>query len=68
MTQSTPFSDPEIEAFAKRYGLVKLTKNHLARMKELAPIASDLGRDLPRLNRKSDAPAPKFLVVSKAAI
>jgi hypothetical protein len=67
MTQSKPFTDSETEAFAKRYGLVKLTKTHLARMKELAPIASDLGRDLPRLSRKSDAPAPTFLVVSKAA-
>ncbi|MDH3581819.1 MAG: hypothetical protein OEM91_14485 [Hyphomicrobiales bacterium] len=68
MTQSTSFSDAETEAFAKRYGLVKLTKDHLARMKELAPIASDLGRDLPHLNHKSDAPAPTFVVVSKAAI
>lgn len=65
MTQSIPFSDAETEEFAKRYGLTKLTKDHLARMQELAPIASNLGRDLPRLDRKSDAPAPTFVVTPK---
>ena len=66
MTKPAPFPATEIEAFATRYGLTKLTKDHLARMRELAPIASRLGGDLPRPNNKSDAPAPAFIVIPKA--
>ncbi|MFT5510357.1 MAG: hypothetical protein ACI89J_003451 [Hyphomicrobiaceae bacterium] len=63
MTKPQPHSTAEIEAFAERYGLTKLTKEHLARMQELAPIAAELGGQLPRPSRKSDAPAPSFPVL-----
>ena len=63
MTKPTPCSAAEIEAFAARYGLTKLTKDHLARMQELAPMAAGLGGQLPRPIRKTDAPAPGFTVV-----
>ena len=63
MTKPAPYSAAEIEAFAARYGLTKLTKDQLARMQELAPIAAELGGQLPRPSRKSDAPAPSFTVI-----
>ena len=63
MTKPAPYSAAEIEAFAARYGLTKLTKDQLARMQELAPIAAELGGQLPRPGRKSDAPAPGFTVI-----
>ena len=63
MTKPTPYSAAEIEAFAARYGLTKLTKDQLARMQELAPIAAVLGEQLPRPSSKSDAPAPSFAVI-----
>lgn len=63
MTKLTPYSAAEIEAFAARYGLTKLTKDQLARIQELAPIAAILGGQLPRPSRKSDAPAPSFAVI-----
>ncbi len=63
MTIPTPYSAAETEAFATRYGLTKLTKDHLARMQELAPIAAKLGGQLPRPNRKSHAPAASFTVI-----
>lgn len=59
----TPFTTTEIEAFAARYGLTKLTKEHLVRLQELAPIAARLGNQLPRPKRKSDGPAPSFAVI-----
>ena len=52
----------EIQAFARRYGLAKLTAEHLARMTELAAYVGDLGRELPRPPRKDDGPAPIFHV------
>jgi len=63
MPKPTPYSADEIEAFAARYGLTKLTKEHLVRMQELAPTAAVLGGQLPRPSRKSDAPAPSFTAV-----
>lgn len=50
----------EIQAFARRHGLEKLTPEQLARMAELAVYVGDLGRNLPRPSRKDDAPAPTF--------
>ena len=47
----------EIEAFASRYGLTNLKPEHIARMRELAAYVSDLGRMLPRVSAKQDAPA-----------
>ncbi|MFY0613771.1 MAG: hypothetical protein JXQ99_19725 [Hyphomicrobiaceae bacterium] len=63
MTKSTLYSAAEIEAFAARYGLTKLTKDQLARMQELAPIAAELGGQLPRPSCKTDVPAPSFIAV-----
>lgn len=60
MTRSIPLSDIDIEAFAKNYGLTKLTPDHLNRMRELAPIAVEVGGKLPRPRHKSDVPAPCF--------
>ena len=57
MTNPPDYSLEEIEAFAKRYGLVRLAPEHLARMRELAQYVSNLGRDLPRVANKHDAPA-----------
>ena len=57
MTEQPAYTIEEIEAFAKRYGLTRLTPKHLARMRELAPYVSDLGRSLPRVSSKHDAPA-----------
>lgn len=47
----------EIEAFARRHSLEKLSPGQLARMAELAVYVGDLGRMLPRPARKEDAPA-----------
>ena len=63
MTKPQPHSAAEIEAFTERFGLTKLTKEHLARMQELAQIAAELGGQLPQPSRKSDAPAPSFPVL-----
>ncbi len=57
MTEQPAYTREEIEAFAKRYGLTRLKPEHLARMRELAPYVSDLGRLLPRVASKNDAPA-----------
>lgn len=53
----------EIEAFARRYGLEKLSPEHLARMVELAVYVGDLGRELPRPLRKEAPPAQAFDVL-----
>jgi hypothetical protein len=63
MTKPTPYSTTEIEAFAARYGLTKLTKDQLARLQELAPIAAEMGGQLSRPSCKSNAPAPSFEVI-----
>jgi len=53
-------SRDEMRAFARRYGLEKLTPEHVARMAELAVYVGELGRTLSRPPRKDDAPAPTF--------
>lgn len=60
MTDRPAWTIEEITAFARRYGLERLAPEHLQRMCELAPYVSDLGRSLPRMPRKEDAPAPVF--------
>lgn len=50
----------EMSAWARRYGLEKLTPEHIERMAELAVYVADLGRTLPRVPRKEDQPAPIF--------
>lgn len=57
MTDQPAYTLEEIEAFAKRYGLTRLSAEHLARMRHLASYVSDLGRTLPRVASKTDAPA-----------
>jgi hypothetical protein len=57
MSEQPAYTLEEIEAFAKRYGLVRLKPEHIARMRELASYVSDLGRTLPRVTSKHDAPA-----------
>lgn len=57
MTEQPAYTPEEIEAFAKRYGLARLTPEHIARMRDLASYVSDLGRTLPRVEHKSDGPA-----------
>jgi hypothetical protein len=57
MSEQPAYTLEEIEAFAKRYGLTRLKPEHLARMRELASYVSDLGRTLPRVTSKHDAPA-----------
>ena len=57
MTEQPAYTLEEIEAFAERYGLTRLKPEHVARMRELASYVSDLGRTLPRVASKHDAPA-----------
>ena len=57
MIEQPAYTIEEIEAFARRYGLTRLKPEHIARMRELAPYFSDLGRSLPRVASKHDAPA-----------
>ena len=57
MTDQPAYTPEEIEAFAKRYGLTRLRPEHIVRMCELASYVSDLGRTLPRVASKHDAPA-----------
>jgi hypothetical protein len=57
MSEQPAYTLEEIEAFAKRYGLTRLKPEHIARMRELASYVSDLGRTLPRVTSKHDAPA-----------
>ena len=64
VARSISQSAADIEAFAEKYGLTKLTHDHLARMQELAPVAAELGGKLPRPRRKSDLPAPRFNAMS----
>jgi hypothetical protein len=60
MSEAQKPSLGEIEAFARRFGLDKLSSEHLARMAELAVHVGDLGRTLPRPRQKEDSPAPTF--------
>lgn len=60
MTRSIPPSDTDMKAFAENFSLTQLTQDHLKRMRELAPIAAELGGKLPRPQHKSDMPAPCF--------
>jgi hypothetical protein len=57
MIEQPAYTIEEIEAFARRYGLTRLKPEHIARMRELAPYVCDLGRSLPRVASKHDAPA-----------
>ena len=57
MPEERAYTLEEIEAFAARYGLTKLKPEHISRMRELATYVSDLGRTLPRVPTKHDAPA-----------
>jgi hypothetical protein len=50
----TEYSLDEISSFAQRYGLSRLTPEHLQRMRELATYVTDLGRTLPRVEAKPD--------------
>ena len=65
MTAPTPPAIHEITAFAHRYGLDKLTPEHLARMAELAVSVGELGRTLPRPAAKENLPASTFGVVDE---
>lgn len=62
MTAAPKPTFDEMQAFAHRHGLMKLTPEHLARMAELASYVGDLGRELPRPSRKEDAPASSLEV------
>ena len=64
MADEPAYSADEITAFAKRYGLTRLTSQHLARMQELASYVSDLGRTLPRVQNKDDR-LPEALLISR---
>lgn len=57
MTDQPAYTLEEVEAFAKRYGLTRLRPEHIERMRELASYVADLGRTLPRVANKHDAPA-----------
>jgi hypothetical protein len=57
MTDQPAHTLEEIEAFTKRYGLTRPRPEHVARLRELASYVSDLGRTLPRVASKHDAPA-----------
>ncbi|MGE0766462.1 MAG: hypothetical protein AB7L90_08360 [Hyphomicrobiaceae bacterium] len=57
---ASDYTHEEIAAFARRYGLQRLSDEHLARMRELAAYVSDLGRELPRPQHKDDPPATAF--------
>ena len=45
----------DMQAFAHRYGLTKLSTKDLERMAELAAYVTELGRQLPRPPNKEDA-------------
>lgn len=60
MTTPMPPSRDEMTAFARRYGLDKLTPEHIARMAELAVHVGALGRTLRRPPAKENFPAPTF--------
>lgn len=49
----------DIEAFAHRHGMERLSPDHLARMAELAPKIAQLGSGLARPFAKSTAPAER---------
>lgn len=64
MTKTAEPSLAEIEAFARRHGLVKLKPEHIARMRELAPHVAEQSRTLARAPKKADAPAiPRRLAI-----
>lgn len=56
----------DIETFAHRHGLERLSRNQLARMAELAPKIAQLGRGLPRPLAKSTAPAERGRLLKSA--
>jgi hypothetical protein len=60
MTEQPKPTFAEIEAFARRHGLTKLSAEQLGRMTELAVYVGDLGCTLPRPPRKEDALAATF--------
>ena len=60
MSTPTPPSLDAMTAFAHRYGLDKLTPEHIARMAELAVYVGELGRTLQRPPAKENVPAPTF--------
>jgi hypothetical protein len=55
----------EIEAFAVRHGLTRLTRDHLVRMSELAAEVARGGQAVRRAPRKEDGPAPVFRVLGR---
>jgi hypothetical protein len=64
MSDATKPGTEAMAAWAKSYGLHKLKPEHIARMAELAVYVADLGRSLPRVPHKEDAPAPVFTLPS----
>lgn len=61
MTADDKPTREDMAKWARSYGLDKLTPEHLARLAELAVYVSELGRTLPRVPAKENAPAPAFV-------
>ena len=55
-------TEVEMRAYAARHGLSTLAPEHLARMRELAARVAQTGLAVPRMQAKSDEPAPVFVV------
>jgi len=68
MADDPVYDADEIAAFAKRYGLTRLTSEHLARMRELSSYVSDLGRTLPRVQNKEDRLPPSSVLCAMPGI
>ena len=56
MTSAPKPTVAEIRSFAHRYGLEKLSPEHIERMAELAVYVADLSRTLPRPREKHVSP------------
>lgn len=65
MTTSDKPTIEDMQAFAHRYGLTKLSTKNLERMAELAVYVTELGRQLPRPPNKEDA-LPAAMVSGRA--
>ncbi len=60
MTDPKPWTMEEITAYAERYGLGGLDEGALERMREIADKVTLASRNIPRVPRKDDEPAPVF--------